>query len=111
MASVRRVCWKLPHTQRTSSYWETMMRFYQGQHRFYCGIDLHARTMHLCLLDEAGTVVFDENLANRPEAFRRAIEPYRENLVAGVGFSEPSVQKSAAADLRSSTASTRLLTG
>ncbi|MFO0965752.1 MAG: transposase [Gemmataceae bacterium] len=23
------------------------MRFYQGQHRFYCGVDLHARTMYL----------------------------------------------------------------
>jgi hypothetical protein len=30
-----------------------MMRFYQGQHRFYCGIDLHARSMHLCIVDHA----------------------------------------------------------
>jgi transposase len=60
------------------------MRFYQGQHRFYCGIDLHARTMHLCILDEAGKVVFDKNLASRPEAFLRAVEPYRDNLVVGV---------------------------
>jgi hypothetical protein len=27
------------------------MRFYTGQHRFYCGVDLHARTMCLCILD------------------------------------------------------------
>jgi hypothetical protein len=33
------------------------MRFYTTQHRFYCGVDLHARTMHLCVLDQAGTVV------------------------------------------------------
>lgn len=29
------------------------MRFYATQHRFYAGIDLHARTMHLCVLDAA----------------------------------------------------------
>ena len=39
------------------------MRFYTGQHRFYCGIDLHARSMHVCVLDAAGTVVYDRNLA------------------------------------------------
>ncbi len=27
------------------------MRFYNQQHRFYCGVDLHARTMSLCILD------------------------------------------------------------
>ena len=30
------------------------MRFYNQQHRFYCGVDLHARTMYLCILDQAG---------------------------------------------------------
>jgi hypothetical protein len=29
---------------------EVMMRFYTEKHRFYCGIDLHARTMYLLLL-------------------------------------------------------------
>ena len=27
------------------------MRFYDRPHRFYAGIDLHARTMHLCRAD------------------------------------------------------------
>ena len=26
------------------------MRFYTQQHKHYCGIDLHARTMYICLL-------------------------------------------------------------
>jgi hypothetical protein len=38
------------------------MRFYQGEHRFYCGVDLHARSMYLCILDSGGQVVFDQNL-------------------------------------------------
>ena len=31
------------------------MRFYTQQHKHYCGIDLHARSMYICLLDQAGT--------------------------------------------------------
>ncbi len=60
------------------------MRFYNGQHQFYCGIDLHARSMHVCILDQTGEVVFDRNLACRPETFLRAIAPFRDGLVVGV---------------------------
>jgi len=60
------------------------MRFYTQQHRFYCGIDLHARSMHVCVLDQAGAVLFDRNLPARPEAFLRAIAPFREDLIVGV---------------------------
>jgi hypothetical protein len=27
------------------------MRFYQQQHEFYYGVDLHARSMHVCIVD------------------------------------------------------------
>jgi transposase len=60
------------------------MRFYNGQHRFYCGIDLHGRSMHVCILDQAGEVVFDRNLPCRPETFLQAIAPFRNGLVVGV---------------------------
>jgi transposase len=60
------------------------MRFCQGQHRFYCGIDLHARSMHVCVVDHAGDIVFDRNLASRPEALLHALEPFRDGLVIGV---------------------------
>src|SRR5437660_829122 len=72
------------HPARSPSYWEAMMRFYNGQHPFYCGIDLHARSLHLCSLDQAGQVVFDRNLPCRPEAFLRAVAPFRDGLVVGV---------------------------
>jgi len=29
------------------------MRFYNKAHAYYCGIDLHARWMYLCVLDQA----------------------------------------------------------
>ena len=53
------------------------MRFYQGEHRFYCGVDLHARTMYLCILDDAGQVVYDNNLAADPDAFLKAVASSR----------------------------------
>ena len=60
------------------------MRFYTKQHRFYCGVDLHARTMHLCILDSDGQVVFDKNLPATGQAFLRAIAPFRDGLVVAV---------------------------
>src|SRR5713226_3901850 len=45
---------------------ETMMRFYNKSHAFYCGVDLHAKPMYLCILDQAGTLVFHEDLAAEP---------------------------------------------
>jgi transposase len=61
-----------------------MMRFYDRQHRFYAGIDLHSRTMHLCVLDSTGTVVCDVNLPARPDAFLAAIAPFRADVIVGV---------------------------
>ncbi len=60
------------------------MRFYNGQHRFYCGIDLHARTMHVCILDQQGEVVCDKKLPCQPKALLTAIAPFRDGLVIGV---------------------------
>ena len=58
------------------------MRFYTGQHRYYCGIDLHARTMYLCILEhESGKTLLHRNVRCEPDRFLRAIEPYRDDLV------------------------------
>ena len=57
------------------------MRFYNHSHRFYCGIDLHARSMYLCILDQAGVIVFHQNLPADPDALRQAIAPFRDDLV------------------------------
>ena len=60
------------------------MRFYTTQHRFYCGIDLHARTMHVCILDHTGGVVFDKNLPCHFDSLLQAIAPFRDGIVIGV---------------------------
>jgi transposase len=60
------------------------MRFYTQQHTHYCGIDLHAKAMYVCLLDQHGTKLVHKNLPTTPEAFLRVIAPYREDVVVGV---------------------------
>ena len=60
------------------------MRFYTNQHRHYCGIDLHTKTLYVCILDRDGQVLVHKNLPASPEAFLEAVAPYREGLVVGV---------------------------
>jgi transposase len=60
------------------------MRFYTKSHHFYCGIDLHARWMYLCVLDQQGEVQLHRNLRACPESFLKAIEPFRSDLVVAV---------------------------
>ena len=60
------------------------MKFYAGQHKFYCGVDLHARTMFLCVLDERRYPLLEKNIKTEPELFLKTIAPYREDLVVAV---------------------------
>ena len=56
------------------------MRFYNHQHRFYCGVDLHTRTLSLHVLDAQGTTVLAQTIAADPQAFLQAVAPYRDGL-------------------------------
>ena len=60
------------------------MRFYNTQHPFYCGIDLHARAMYVCILNQAGETLLHRNMKTTPEAFLNVIAPYRPDIVVAV---------------------------
>ena len=60
------------------------MRFYTQQHQFYCGIDLHARTMYLCIVNREGEILVHRNMPAGPEPFLKAVAPYRADLVVCV---------------------------
>jgi transposase len=60
------------------------MRFYTKQHPFYCGIDLHARSMYVCILSQDGEVVLHRNMKASPDALLKAIAPYRDDMVIAV---------------------------
>jgi transposase len=57
------------------------MRFYNRQHRHYCGIDLHVKTMYICILDATGQVLLHRNVKATPAALLEIIAPYRDDLV------------------------------
>jgi hypothetical protein len=63
---------------------ETSMRFYTNQHQFYCGIDLHARSMYVCILGHDGEILLHRNMQAAPEPFLKAIASSREGLVGAV---------------------------
>ena len=60
------------------------MRFYDQQHEFYCGVDLHTRKMYLCILDREGNKRLHRNVRAKPHEFLQAIKGFREDLVVGV---------------------------
>ena len=60
------------------------MRFYTKQHSHYCGIDLHTRTMYLCILNQAGAIVLHRNMRADPDSFLKAIAPFGQDIVVAV---------------------------
>ena len=57
-----------------------MMRFYHQQHRFYGGVDLHARTLALHVLDAEGHSALATTIPADPKAFLQAVAPFRDGL-------------------------------
>jgi transposase len=60
------------------------MRFYTQQHQFYCGIDLHARSMYVCVLSQEGEILLHRHMKAAPAPFLQAMAPYRNGLVVAV---------------------------
>jgi hypothetical protein len=57
------------------------MRCSTQQHPSSWGIDLHTRTMDVCILDQAGDTLVHRNRHAPPEALLQAIAPYRDPIV------------------------------
>src|SRR5262245_8735708 len=51
--------------------------------RFDAGVDLHARSLDLVVLDRDGQARFGRNLPAAPEPFLRAVAPFRDGLLVG----------------------------
>ena len=60
------------------------MRFYTGQHQYYCGIDLHTKNMYVCILDQAGNILVHKNLPTSPDALLRILEPFQPDVAVTV---------------------------
>src|SRR5689334_19713338 len=64
---------------------EAFMRCFQPppETRFYAGVDLHARSLFLSVLDRDGQERLARNLTAAPAPFLQAVRPFREGLVVG----------------------------
>ena len=60
------------------------MKFYNHQHPFYCGIDLHARILYVCILDDQGNTLVHQKISNDSSALLELLKPYLGNIVVGV---------------------------
>jgi len=58
------------------------MNFYTAQHNYYCGIDLHAKQMYVCILDQLGKVIIHKNIKATADSFRPIIEDKKDLVVA-----------------------------
>ena len=60
------------------------MRFYNNSHPYYCGIDLHARMLYVCIIDDQGEKKVHQKINAEPAALLKLIEPYIGQIVIGV---------------------------
>lgn len=57
------------------------MRYHQSTTAFNCGIDLHARSMYVCVVDPKGNTVLHQNIKNNDfQFFLKKIQPFRHDL-------------------------------
>jgi len=73
-----------PEDQINQKKEEARMRFYTNQRKYYCGIDLHARRMYVCIIDDKGEIREHRNMRTDREAFLKTIGPFREDVVVAV---------------------------
>jgi len=60
------------------------MRFYDTTHPYYCGIDLHARLLYVCIIDQLGKVLVHKEISADPEKLQKLLQPYIDRVVVGV---------------------------
>lgn len=58
------------------------MKFYIGHKQFYCGVDLHARSMYICIIDKERNVLMHRKIKNQHTAlFLKILKQYKNNIV------------------------------
>jgi len=60
------------------------MKFYTTFHKYYCGIDLHARILYVCILDERGNKLVHKKIGADKQALFALVKPYIGQIVIGV---------------------------
>ena len=56
------------------------MRYAQINSKHGCGIDIHAREMYACVINEKGEILFHRNMHTDFNQFKKNIQPYLPRL-------------------------------
>ena len=59
------------------------MKFYTKRHKHYCGINLHTKTMFICIIDNKANILIHKNIPVKGR-FLELIAFYREDLIVDV---------------------------
>ena len=60
------------------------MRYAQINSKYVCGIDLHAREMYACVMNEKGEILFHRNMRTDFDQFKKKMQPFLPYLSVGV---------------------------
>lgn len=59
------------------------MDLYQINSKYYCGVDMHARSMYVTVLDNDGNIKFQRNMQNDFKTFKQSMQPFLPDLAVG----------------------------
>ncbi len=60
------------------------MNFYNNTHPYYCGIDLHAKSLYVCIIDQEGEIYLHKEIPAAPDRLQKILDPYLETLLSGL---------------------------
>ena len=60
------------------------MNFYNNIHPYYCGIDLHSRSLYVCIIAQDGKTCLHKEIPANPEKLIELLTPYIGQVVIGV---------------------------
>ena len=60
------------------------MQFAQVNAQYYCGIDLHSKSMYVCVMNKDGEIVFHRNMPNNFGTFNNYVESFLPQMAVGV---------------------------
>lgn len=60
------------------------MNYAQINQRYFCGVDLHAKSMYLKIVDREGRILYKRNMPNNFAQFKQILDPFLPDVAVGV---------------------------
>jgi len=60
------------------------MEHYKINSTYYCGVDLHARSMYVCVMNKDGDILLHQNMRTESQQIKRKLAPFMPDVCIGV---------------------------